>query len=78
MDGLLDLSIHGVESIDMTHAMAKAEAHRLIDRLPDTASWDDLMREVYVRATVEQGLSDVLKGRVRSVAEVREKYGLPP
>ena len=28
----------------------KQEAHRLVDRLPPDASWDDLMYEVYVRS----------------------------
>jgi len=55
----------------------KKEAHNLIDRLPDNATWDDLMHEIYVRAAIEQGLADSRSGRTRSVQEVRAKYGLP-
>lgn len=42
----------------------KADAHRLVDGLPDSASWDDLAYEVYVRQAVEAGLADADAGRV--------------
>ena len=28
--------------------MQKAETHRLVDNLPDDATWNDLMHEIYV------------------------------
>jgi predicted transcriptional regulator len=61
----------------MTGVMAKEEAHKLIDRMPPEATWDDLMREIYVREAIEKGLVDSEAGRVHSLKEVREKYGLP-
>ena len=36
----------------------KPEARRLVDSLPDSATWDDLAYEVYVRQSVEAGLAD--------------------
>ena len=54
----------------------KAEARRLIDRLPDDATWDDLMYEIYVRQAIEAGLADVEAGRVVPHEEVRERLGL--
>lgn len=55
----------------------KAEAHRLIDGLPETASWDDLAYEVYVRQAIESGLADVAAGRVgeheEALARVRAR-----
>lgn len=36
----------------------KTEARRLVDGLPDSASWDDLAYEIYVRQAVETGLAD--------------------
>ena len=55
----------------------KAEAHRLVDGLPDSASWDDLAYEVYVRQAIESGLSDVNAGRVveheEALARVRAR-----
>ena len=55
----------------------KEEAHRLVERLPDSASWDDLMHEIYVRQSIEAGLADGEAGRTTPVAEVRARYGLP-
>jgi predicted transcriptional regulator len=55
----------------------KAEAHALVENLPNEASWDDLMKEIYARQAIESGMADSRAGRVVSVQEVREKYGLP-
>lgn len=54
----------------------KAEARRLVDKLPENSTWDDLMYEIYVRQSVESGLSDSQAERVFSVEEVRAKFGL--
>lgn len=56
----------------------KSAAHRLIDTLPDDATWDDIMYRVYVRQCVDAGLKDADAGRVVDVAEVRRRFGLPP
>jgi hypothetical protein len=61
----------------MSKAMKKEEAHKLIDQMPMNATWDDLMREIYVHEVVERGLSDSEAGLTKDVAEVRAKYGLP-
>ncbi len=55
----------------------KQEARRLIDKLPENSTWDDLMYEIYVRQVVEAGLADSQAGKVSSVQEVRAKFGLP-
>ena len=44
----------------------KSEARRLVDSLPESATWDDLAYEVYVRQSVEAGLADADAGRVLS------------
>jgi predicted transcriptional regulator len=55
----------------------KPEARRLIDNLPDSATWDDLAYEVYVRQSVESGLADADAGRVlnqdEALARVRAR-----
>ena len=61
----------------MSTMMEKDEAHRLIDRMPPEATWDDLMREIYVRETIKGGLADSNASRTKDVKEVRAKYGLP-
>lgn len=57
--------------------MEKESAHEIIDRMPQQATWDDLMHEIYVRETIERGLADSKAGRTKDVKEVRAKYGLP-
>ncbi len=54
----------------------KDEARRLIERLPDNATWDDVMHEIYVRQAVEAGLEDSEAGRLTSVEDVRAKFDL--
>ena len=54
----------------------KDEARRLIEQLPDNATWDDLMHEIYVRQAIEAGLEDSRAGRVSSIEEVRSRLGL--
>lgn len=61
----------------MPTLVQKEDAHKLVDRLPDNATWDDLMHEIYVRETIDRGLADSRAGRTKSVQEVRAKYGLP-
>ncbi len=60
----------------MPTTMTKQQAHQLVDNLPEKATWDDLMHEIYVRELIEEGLADSKAGRTRDVHEVRAKYGL--
>jgi predicted transcriptional regulator len=54
----------------------REEARKLIEKLPDGSTWDDLMREIYVREALEAGLADSHAGRTTGVEEVRAKFGL--
>jgi len=51
--------------------------HKLIDRLPPGATWDDLVYQIHVREAIERGLTDSEAGRTLDASEVRAKYGLP-
>jgi hypothetical protein len=55
----------------------KAEARRLVEHLPEDATWDDLLYQVYVRQSIEAGLKDCREGRTIPVSEVRRRLGLP-
>jgi hypothetical protein len=55
----------------------KEQAHRLLDNLPDSATWDDLMYRIYVRQAIEAGIKDSDQGRTVDVKEVRKRFGLP-
>jgi predicted transcriptional regulator len=60
----------------MSATNVKQEAHRLVDNLPENATWDDLMYEIYIRQAIEAGLADSEAGRTLDVKEVRAKFGL--
>ena len=61
----------------MTTITIKDEARRLVDQLPDDATWDDVLYQIYVRQSVERGLADIQNGRIISSDEVRRRLGLP-
>ena len=60
----------------MAEPLQKDQAHEMVDRMPEGSTWDDLIREIYVRQVIEQGLADSEAGRTADVAEVRRRYGL--
>ncbi|CAN5208277.1 hypothetical protein BH09GEM1_BH09GEM1_39300 [soil metagenome] len=50
---------------------AKGHAREVIDQLPESASWDDVMYELYVREAIDAGLADVAAGRTIPHEQVR-------
>ena len=60
----------------MSTSTVKEEARRLIDRLPDDATWEDIQYEVYVRQAIDAGLKDSQEGRTVPLAEARRRFGL--
>lgn len=61
----------------MSESSIKEEAHRIVEQLPEDASWEDLIYRLYVRQSIEAGLRDCEAGRVETVDEVRKSFGLP-
>jgi hypothetical protein len=60
----------------MQSESVKAQAHRLVDDLPESATWEDVMYRIYVREAVEAGVDDSDAGRTVDVKDVRTKFGL--
>lgn len=52
----------------------KDAAKEVIDRLPNEATWNDLMYELYVKQKIEAGLQAVTEGRVVSHEEVKRQF----
>jgi hypothetical protein len=78
IDTLLNsISFAPIRGPAMAQPTAKEEARRLLERLPDSATWDDIEYEIYVRRAIDAGLADSDAGAVDSVAEVRRSFGLP-
>lgn len=51
----------------------KDEVRKLLDRLPDEASFEEIQYHIYVREKIERGLKDVEEGRVLSQQEVERR-----
>ena len=51
----------------------KEAAQKLVEELPEDATWDDLMYEIYVNKKVAQGQAAAGEGKVVSHAEARKK-----
>ena len=60
----------------MVRTNVNADARRLIDELPEDATWEDLMYRIYVRQAIEAGLDEVAAGRTLDIKEVRARFGL--
>jgi hypothetical protein len=52
----------------------KDEAKKLIDQLPNAATWDDLMYAFYIRKKVDAGLKATDEGAVVSHEEVKRRF----
>ncbi|HEX5444447.1 MAG TPA: hypothetical protein VFW87_11480 [Pirellulales bacterium] len=62
----------------MESTTVKNEARRLVESLPDNATWEDLHYQLYFRQAVEAGLSDSRAGRTVPHDEARRRLGLGP
>ena len=52
---------------------AKEEVRRILERIPDGASFEDIQYHIYVREKIDRGLEDVEQGRVISQEEVERR-----
>ena len=55
----------------------KEEAQRLVESLPDDATWGDLARIVLERQRVEEGIADLDAGITWTSDQIRDKLGIP-
>lgn len=54
--------------------IAKEEARKLIDKMPEQATWDDIMYEFYVRKKLETALKAAEEGRVVTHEEAKKRF----
>jgi hypothetical protein len=52
----------------------KEEAKKLLDKLPDEISWDDIMYEMYVRNKIDKGIQAADEGKLISHEEVKKRF----
>ena len=52
---------------------AKTQVQKILEVLPDSASFEDIQYHIYVRQKVEQGLADIEAGRVITQEEAMRR-----
>lgn len=60
----------------MSESSVKEQARRLLDQLPEDATWEDLQYEIYVRQAIEAGMKDSREGQTVPLEEARKHFGL--
>ena len=53
---------------------AKKQALDMVKQLPERATWDDIMYEIYVRKKIEAGTKAADEGRVLTHAAVKKRF----
>ncbi|MGH7362759.1 MAG: hypothetical protein ACREKK_02555 [Candidatus Methylomirabilales bacterium] len=59
-------------------ATAKEEVRKILDTLPDGASFEEIQYHIYVRQKIERGLEDIGEGRVLDQEEVERRMSKWP
>ena len=52
---------------------AKSQVQKLLEKIPDDASLEDIQYHIYVREKIERGLKDIKEGRLLSQKEVEKR-----
>jgi hypothetical protein len=55
-------------------SIVKEEAKKLIDKLPDQETWDDIMYEFYVKKKLAVALKAAEEGRIIPHEEVKKRF----
>ena len=51
----------------------KEEVRKMLERIPDESSFEDIQYHIYVREKIEHGLEDIRESRVLSQEEVERR-----
>ncbi len=54
-------------------SQAKKTAIKIIENLPEQATWDDIMYQLYVKKKIEVSLKAAEDGKILSHAEVKKR-----
>jgi len=52
---------------------AKEEVRRMLDQIPDDATFEDIQYHIYGREKIERGLKDIQEGHLLSQEEVEQR-----
>ena len=54
-------------------ATVKDEIRRMIESLPDDATWEDVQYSIYVRERIERGRGEAVEGKILEEDEVERR-----
>ena len=54
-------------------ASAKQAAKDMLEQVPDKATWDEIMYELYIKQKIDSGLTAVENGQIISHEEVKRR-----
>jgi len=57
-------------------AVFKQQAHKLVDELPDDASWEDLIYQVALHRAIEKGIDEADAGQLIAAEDVLRQLEL--
>jgi predicted transcriptional regulator len=60
-------------SNEVNMSTAKEEVRKMLERIPDDASFEDIQYNIYIREKIESGLRDIKEGHVLSQEEVEQR-----
>lgn len=60
----------------MTGTIVRDQARRIVEQMPDDATWEDLIYQLTVIQSIEDGLADVQAGRCIPHGEVKKRFGI--
>lgn len=74
-DGLKTQTRHrsSIKEVQEPMISVKEEAKKMIDQLPDHATWDDIMYEIYVKKKLAIAMKAAEEGRVVPHEEVKKR-----
>lgn len=69
---MYNYNIDIIQEADML-TTAKEEVRKMLDEIPDNASFEDIQYHIYVCQKIEHGLKDIEEGKVLSQDEVEKR-----
>ena len=73
-DGVNVIEHGSIDSKQEAAMTVKEQAQALVEELPNDATWDDVMYQLYVRQKIALGIRAGEEGRVQSHEEVKRKF----
>ncbi len=67
------VQIPGVLTTVENMRTAKEEVKKMLDQMPDDATFEDIQYHIYVREKIERGLKDIQEGRLLSQEEIEQR-----